>query len=181
MTETQALLASRQDEMEDYEAAMLAAWSEEWITKSMMSGSPPNGVRPLNAELFAYLSRFVGYNGPEINDERRRTYVQHKEREFSKVLFVAEHEFANGSPAGPFPAALLYNSLLSSQAFSQLLESWATRKQTEYNKNNFVALCLEFTFLGYEREYFADTSEERSIEHVAYHHELKSRDEVNDE
>lgn len=31
MTETQALLASRQDEMEDYEAAMLAAWSEEWM------------------------------------------------------------------------------------------------------------------------------------------------------
>ncbi|CAG9956367.1 unnamed protein product [Clonostachys rosea f. rosea IK726] len=58
-----------------------------------------DGVRPLNADLFAYLSNFVGYNGPEINDERRCTYVQHKERELVKILFVAEDSFANGSPA----------------------------------------------------------------------------------
>uniref|UniRef100_A0A8H7K722 2EXR domain-containing protein n=1 Tax=Bionectria ochroleuca TaxID=29856 RepID=A0A8H7K722_BIOOC len=58
-----------------------------------------DGVRPLNADLFAYLSNFVGYNGPEINDERRCTYVQHKERELVKLLFVAEDSFANGSPA----------------------------------------------------------------------------------
>jgi hypothetical protein len=31
MTETQAMLNSRQEEMEDYEAAMLAAWPDEWM------------------------------------------------------------------------------------------------------------------------------------------------------
>ncbi|KAK7227343.1 hypothetical protein V2G26_015346 [Clonostachys chloroleuca] len=99
-----------------------------------------DGVRPLNADLFADLSRFVGYNGPEINDERRCTYVQHKERQLSKLLFVAEGVFTNGSPT-----------------------------------IHFLPLYSPY------REYFADASQDRPIEHAACHHELKARDEVTDD
>ncbi|CAH0017333.1 unnamed protein product [Clonostachys rhizophaga] len=99
-----------------------------------------DGIRPLNADLFSYLSRFVGYDGPEINDERRCTYVQHKERELSKLLFVAEDAFPNGSP--PI---------------------------------HFLPLFSPY------REYFADASQDRPIQHAACHHELKARDEVTDD
>ncbi|CAH0015927.1 unnamed protein product [Clonostachys rhizophaga] len=58
-----------------------------------------------------------------------------KERELSKILFVAEDAFANGSP--PIHFLPLYSPY---------------------------------------REYYADASEDRPIEHAACHHELRPRD-----
>ncbi|CAG9980469.1 unnamed protein product [Clonostachys byssicola] len=80
-----------------------------------------DGVRPLNADLFAYLSRFVGYNGPEINDERRCTYAQHKERLLCKFLF--EEVFASGSPAIHFmPLFSPYREYFSNADEDRLIE-----------------------------------------------------------
>jgi uncharacterized protein YheU (UPF0270 family) len=47
-----------------------------------------------------------------------------------------------------FSGMMIITLYFSSQAFSQLLESWVTRKQTQYNKNRSVTLCLEFSFSG---------------------------------
>ncbi|CAH0050281.1 unnamed protein product [Clonostachys solani] len=99
-----------------------------------------DGIRPLNANLFAYLSRFVSYNGPEINDERRCTFVQHRERKLCRTLFVAENAFRDGSP-----------------------------------RIHFLPLYSPY------REYYADASEDRDVDHAACHHELTPRDAVTDD
>ncbi|CAH0050338.1 unnamed protein product [Clonostachys solani] len=123
-----------QDEIWKFAVQTLAVLAPQQYVPRQLS----NGARPLNANLSTYLSRFVGYNGPEINDERRCTFVQHRERELCKI--VAEDAFANGSP-----------------------------------RIHFLPLYSPY------REYYADASEDRAVEHAACHHELTSRDAVTDD
>ncbi|VUC33054.1 unnamed protein product [Clonostachys rosea] len=149
-----------------------------------------NGIRPLNADLFAYLSRFVGYTGPEINDERRCTYKQHKDRELSKLLFVAETTFANGAPPIHFLPLVAETVFANVQKdLGKKLDSFPLFKMLPQELQDKIwtwagasakgapPILLLPQYSPY-REHFADAAKYRAGNQVACHHEQPARDNV---